>query len=182
MLSKKWRQTVKVVGTGQALGDWLSSRGLGHLCSQGGAGPQRGGAATRQSYGRSRSRAPAFDSASAEEEADDASEEADEEPDEEEEEEEEAYEPSRRRRRAASRSRGRTSAPRARFQVKRPRGGTTDESSDGEGGTRSPAPAQGGTSRQPVKVSTATAQAEQAASKGAKQAALHSRVRSLPGA
>ena len=175
MLSKKWRQTVKVVATGQALGDWLSIRGLGHLCSQGGAGPPRGGAATSQPYGRSRSRAAAFDSAS-----DEASEESSDEEDEEL--EEEAYEPSRRRRRAASRSVGRKSAPRARFQPKRPRGGTTDESSDSEGGTFSPAPAHGGTSRPALKASTATAQAHQAAARGAKQAALLSRVRTLPGA
>jgi len=34
VLSKKWRYTVKLVNTGQCLGDWLESKGLGHLCSQ----------------------------------------------------------------------------------------------------------------------------------------------------
>jgi hypothetical protein len=34
VLSKKWRYTVKLVNTGQCLGDWLEAKGLGHLCSQ----------------------------------------------------------------------------------------------------------------------------------------------------
>ena len=53
VLSKKWRFTIKLIETGQPLGEWLETHGLGHLCSQrapGGAHP----APQRRSYGYNR--------------------------------------------------------------------------------------------------------------------------------
>ena len=62
VLSKKWRFTIKLVDTGQTLGDWLEAHGLGHLCSQrapGGAHP----APQRRSYPTSRISAGGFGTA-----------------------------------------------------------------------------------------------------------------------